>query len=284
VRHFCPGITGLLALLLVLASVPAQAQLPVISGLKLWLRGDAGVLTSGSSVTNWLDQSGNGNNATQGTGANQPTVVSGALNGLPVVRFDGINDWLAADGVTSVFGGNDSANTVFVVMKLPVTAGNNRDILGLGSSTDANPFYQLRATSGGDFLVAKRDDASVQKFVTAGATDTNPDVLSFVNSGTAVSAYKNGSQFISSFDINVGTMTVDLATIGAQRAIGFLSGVVPFHGDIAEMLIYDTALNSTDRLAVEQYLAGHWGLVPEPSVTVLLLTGGAVLWRKRHRG
>ena len=38
----------------------------VISGLELWFKADAGVTTSGSDVTAWADQSGNGNNVSQG--------------------------------------------------------------------------------------------------------------------------------------------------------------------------------------------------------------------------
>ena len=34
------------------------------SGMALWLKADAGVTTSSSNVTQWADQSGNGNNVT----------------------------------------------------------------------------------------------------------------------------------------------------------------------------------------------------------------------------
>ena len=47
-------------------------------------------------VTTWYDQSGNGNNATQSTAANQPQIVSSGNviteNGKPTVSFDGSND------------------------------------------------------------------------------------------------------------------------------------------------------------------------------------------------
>src|SRR5262249_31968673 len=40
------------------------------------------------------DQSGNNRHATQGAVSSQPTLVNGAVNGLPVLRFDGVNDFL----------------------------------------------------------------------------------------------------------------------------------------------------------------------------------------------
>jgi hypothetical protein len=48
-------------------------------------------------VHTWYDQSGNGNNAVQGTNANQPQIVSSGSvipeNGKPAVQFDGANDY-----------------------------------------------------------------------------------------------------------------------------------------------------------------------------------------------
>lgn len=44
-----------------------------ISGCVLWLRADLGKTLNGSTVSQWNDQSSSGNNASQGTAANQPT-------------------------------------------------------------------------------------------------------------------------------------------------------------------------------------------------------------------
>lgn len=61
-----------------------------ISGCTTWLRADLGVLTNASGgVTNWLDQSGSNNHATQTTPANCPTVVANGLNGQPALAFNG---------------------------------------------------------------------------------------------------------------------------------------------------------------------------------------------------
>lgn len=60
-----------------------------IAGLRLFLRSDLGIIQSGGLISAWNDQSGNGNHATQGTAALQPTSVANVQNGLPAVRFDG---------------------------------------------------------------------------------------------------------------------------------------------------------------------------------------------------
>jgi hypothetical protein len=68
---------------------------------RLWLRADAGTstTTNGQPVSAWNDQSGNGNNATQGTSANQPLFIASEplANNRPVLRFDGSDDWMQTE-------------------------------------------------------------------------------------------------------------------------------------------------------------------------------------------
>ena len=84
------ALTG--AMWLTALALPAQAVITQ----KLSLKGYAGVeeaagdpAENSDAVLNWLDQSGNANHATQATVAYRPTYVTGALNGRPVIYFDG---------------------------------------------------------------------------------------------------------------------------------------------------------------------------------------------------
>ena len=60
------------------------------------LEADAGLgLANNDPVALWADQSGNGNDATQGIGASQPTFkLADGPGGLPCVNFDGAADYL----------------------------------------------------------------------------------------------------------------------------------------------------------------------------------------------
>ena len=88
------------------------AQAPSdISGLKLWLKSDSGIILNGSTVSDWIDQSGNGNNFYQYTPSNQPSFVSNGLNSLPVLRFSGIE---ILNGPT-ISGINASSITIFIL-------------------------------------------------------------------------------------------------------------------------------------------------------------------------
>jgi len=73
---------------------PATAATPTnISGCLLWLEADAGVQTNASGgVTNWLDQSGNGNDAVSMATNTFPPLVQNVLNGNPVIRLSGADD------------------------------------------------------------------------------------------------------------------------------------------------------------------------------------------------
>jgi hypothetical protein len=107
-------LTSLLALA-ILGSAPLAVSAPFTGGtgpggfvqangsssLQLWLRGDAGITTSGGLVTTWNDQSGYGRNFSQGTVANQPT--TNVQNGNAVVDFAAAQNFVTRAGFTSGF-------------------------------------------------------------------------------------------------------------------------------------------------------------------------------------
>src|SRR5205807_6381691 len=67
------------------------------AGLKLLLRADAGITKDGNGrISSWVDQSGSNNTSVQATSMYQPQWVDTAINGKPIVRFDGIDDQLVA--------------------------------------------------------------------------------------------------------------------------------------------------------------------------------------------
>jgi hypothetical protein len=62
-----------------------------LAGLSLWLDAQKGV-TGTTNVTAWADQSGQGNNFSQATAANQPALAAAAINGLNALQFTGASD------------------------------------------------------------------------------------------------------------------------------------------------------------------------------------------------
>ncbi|MBN2370855.1 MAG: Ig-like domain-containing protein, partial [Vicinamibacteria bacterium] len=105
-----------------------------LAGLGLWVRSDVGVVADGARrVSMWTDLSGQENHLTQPTILAQPVCEADAVNGLPVLRFDGTNDTLK---FTTRFDGTIRA--VYAVLKQS-GSGTWRWLLGDRSSTDFHP-------------------------------------------------------------------------------------------------------------------------------------------------
>jgi len=146
-------------------STEASETNTVTNGLQLWLHSDSGYSLSDGSVTEWTDDSGNGNDVTQSTAERQPTVATGAANGHDAVQFDGDNDFLLRQDTLGI--PNDSARTVAVVSRLSDTQARSPFLMQgrFDSQGSASNYYGLEAntynTAGdrfGLFLVASAKD------------------------------------------------------------------------------------------------------------------------------
>jgi hypothetical protein len=203
----------------------SPARLP---GLRLWLRADAGVSADPTGrVSTWRDQSGASNEAVQPLGSNRPLLVADEANGLPVVRFDGSNDWLQLPAAIS------SLRTVFMVVREdPVATAGQRTLLS-GPTNDDYAFYggfsrQLWSSSA---HAAVRDGQTLVNGVQVdGLTTNRPTALSIVS-------------------------VVTTAPVTVDRFSRDRNGAAYWWGDLAELIVYDTPLTATDRRAVEDYLA-----------------------------
>ena len=104
------------------SALAQDAPAPPTSGMRLWLRADGGLGVG--SVAGWPDQSGNNNAAVQSDSSKQPTLVANALNGRPVVRFNG-GQWLNLPDLMPA--ATATAGEGFVVVK----TANTTDWVGL---------------------------------------------------------------------------------------------------------------------------------------------------------
>jgi len=236
-----------------------------LTGLDLWLKSDTGVTLAGSQVTQWNDQSGNSNHATQGSSSLRPLLVTNQLNGYPAIRFDGIDDYLQVNGIGTLPTGIDKPMSVFVVTKRTSALAQNTAWLSWYSSNigDYQSYVGPLGHEGGQYQSRKRDSAGIFKGAgPAGTTTINSFIYcSVVWSGTTASIWEDGVLQINAGDINLGSTFVDRAVIGALF-FNYNGSNKLYHlqGDIVEMLVYDSALNTTDRQAVEAYLATKYGL------------------------
>lgn len=111
-----------------------------VAGLALWLKADAGTSTTvdGAAVSQWDDQSGNARHVTQATGANQPVYKTAIVNGKPVVRFDGANDFLQASFTLSQPGASSEFAADGGTAATGNTGSNSAAGVTLGGRPDGN--------------------------------------------------------------------------------------------------------------------------------------------------
>ncbi len=210
-----------------------------ISGIKLWLAANRGLnLSDGDPVGTWPDQSGNGNDATQGTGAAKPTYKTNILNGKPIVRFDGTDDNLR----TANFGLVQPEH-VFCVFKLKRDTVNDTLFDGLGGNLMR--FYR----SGAGPVLGLYAGGAVGSIAVA---TTDFYIGSCLFNGVSSELRINGGSTVSG---DVGANNASGVTLGAYGT------VVDFaETDIAEIFIYDSALSTANRLSVERYLSSKYGI------------------------
>ncbi|HSK03046.1 MAG TPA: hypothetical protein VK932_17465, partial [Kofleriaceae bacterium] len=184
------------------------------TGAHLWLRADAGVVLNGSQVSQWLDQSGNGRNGYMPTVSRQPSFVSGALNGKPVLRFNGAQSLILENYATP------TTFSVFIVGKNSKPTESFSMILGPAGSAPNN---QMRWEDGSRALFVGTGNNLPTSTSSIGNTRVF-HALSARYDGATMTVYRDGSaKSWNSFSTR-GPWTV--ACIGSLYSSYFMLGVL----------------------------------------------------------
>lgn len=238
----------------------APPVLPSNTSLQLWLKADAGLTTSGGgAVLAWADQSGKGNDANSSDETTAPAVAAAAVNALPAVRFDGVDDAMQVADSPSVSITGDI--TSFSVVKMDDFA-TYRAVWGKTAGPSNNlpaptDFYIMPSPNAGQPRIYRGDGAGAisNSLGTTALRAGQYEMVGFSAAGSAFSHFLNGSAN------GGGTMTTTTADADTPLWIGTRNDqFTRMKGDIAELLIYNSALSATDRRAVEVYLAGRYAM------------------------
>ena len=237
----------------------AGVSLPT-EDLKLWLMADKGVELNGSSVTLWQDQSGNGADAEQGSAANQPTLDENAINGLPALSFDGVDDFLTftlpIDGLSGM--------TIFVV------SAATQDIEIPFPHCQYAAIFWNETASWGTAHVTPLQNAVWIRFGT-GQTQTIPVVYRYNTpvgeDFTVVAATMEGITdylYVNGELVLTNEKPAGQDTIANQRDLGNIgrgyNDDTYFPGMIAEVLVYTKTLSDTERQDAEKYLSDKYSI------------------------
>lgn len=218
--------------------------------------------TSGSSFTQWYDSSVNVNNANTiyDKSGHSPEWWGNVQNGLGGVYFNGTTDGLNVDPLTDLT--SKSGQTVIMVVKSLNPTYTGQYIQGGGYGNTGLEETYLRQ-SGSTYNLAVGGG-----FATGGVVDTNPHILTYVFSGSAVGNsdrlkfYKDGDQQTLTFITNIGTTTsslLDYLFLGVSYTV---SGNTQFfyNGFLLDVLIYSRALSPSEINTVQNYLSNKWNI------------------------
>ncbi|MFK2820990.1 LamG domain-containing protein, partial [Flavobacteriaceae sp. LMIT009] len=232
----------------------------VLTSLELWLKADEGVeeavddvAEDGDSVLNWLDNTINTNDASQSTGANQPTYNEAAINFNPAIDFDGTNHEMTA---------SISANSQYTIFAVTEgTYSTTKTLLNLDNG--ANGSVDIEQTAAIALHGSYTDSgSSTSGTVTNDLTTLTSGVPQLINfrhlTGEKNRMLVNGIlQTVAGSNTNANTLSGTVtAGIGADPS----TSSTRWNGEIAEMIVYNYKVPVTERYRIESYLGIKYGI------------------------
>jgi len=208
----------------------AQQQPDELPGLRLWLKADGGVVLNGNYVSQWSDFSGNNNHATSDFDVIRPTLMADAINGLPAISFDGIEDFLQFPEIADV-------RTIFWVLRenIGATGAPPRPLLGWSGG--------LNYLRGGNEQFWEGQFSSPAVF--NGSTRLNFSGINGVQ--TVVPNDFSIVSLVTAFNVQASHLTMEWNIYGRT-----------WWGEIAEIIIYNQALTLQQIEQIELYLANKY--------------------------
>jgi hypothetical protein len=217
---------------------------------------DSSTITeSGGEVSQWDDKSGNGNHMEQGTGSKQPLTNSTNINGLNTISFDKTSSQLMETS-SNPFGGSVVDAHVFQVFKTASTLVTGTNFSLTGSSNGGNKWQALVWDDTNCYFDTGGISPPNRLQTNSWATTSEEIMGSFYGSDTeeVQEIWKNGT--LSASDATGHTVsTVGNMQIAVQGTINHQTF------ELAEMVVVNGTMTTSDRQKMEGYLAWKWGLV-----------------------
>ena len=238
---------------------------------KVWL--DAHNLSNignGAALATFFDRSGNELNAVQPAVSRRPTYLQNIVNGKPSVRFDrSFTQYMELYPPDVV----NNSNTIFAVAKAHTGGNDNstdayQSILTIPGYHSALSFmgypnitsvYMLNYLGGsfpgsppGGLSTVAPAVQSAWNLLTRKVTET---------SSTTLTGFLNGASMPAppATDLSMTNYSSNLIRMGMANLSG--SYRWGLNGDISEVIIYNVAINETQRIIIENYLAAKYNLV-----------------------
>ena len=201
-------------------------------------------------VTTWYDQSGNSNDATQGTAANQPKIVDAGVlveeNGKPAVDFDGVDDKFQQSLPNDFYGTKDIY--FFAVTKNATSSETGGITQKRDGALDGN--FGV-GTAFGKYEFISRDTATALASLRTTSTYNTQEIVS-------VSRDSSGLQMYSPETLTTASAVADLTSTGVSM-IGQGDSFGSLEGIIQEIIIFDSD-QSSNRTNIETNINDYYSI------------------------
>lgn len=180
------------------------------------------------------------------------------VSGNRSLHFDGTNDYLTISATTNINNLFTSGASLFLVVRLEgeLSGATNYTMLSNESLSASGFLTRLVGNTWKQDSRTNQAGANTSVISTNAVSQNTTTVLEWVKSGTTGDYYKDGTANGSGTHNNAVAATLPL-NIGSAAA-----AAQPFFGYICEIVAYSSALSSTDRQTIEQYLADKWQASP----------------------
>jgi hypothetical protein len=252
---------------------------------------DAVIVDSNGNLTRWKDrnlQSTKKTDAYDGDRSiNPPTFVENGINGLPTVRFNGVDQSIdidpAGDALNAIV---QSDYTIFLVStdRVPErveSGGGNYFLSGInfsgerntnlhignwyGSASRVNMYVELNQSSNDSWTSSYLDEQKKWNYVENGTTFVHTFRMS---STEGVAVWVNETNILKMVTIDEGSynpyeqlVSYEGPSLGASS---FSHGY--FGGDMSEFIVFNRALKDEERLSIYSYLKQKYNVTREITI------------------
>jgi len=223
------------------------------SDLIIWYRPDNGISTTGTLIDNWINSAGVSAFDISETGTQRPSLVSGAINGYDEVSFSGSNR--LRTGLTlnsSNFITNQASS--FIITRADNTGQTSSVYLTDG--LDGNRFSNHIPWAGTVYFDIGSCCGTDARIEVSGLTGLNNySIWSYDAHPTS------GKQLYRNEDLlqdRANTSTFTNYSGHRFNLGGNISGSNGFMGDVGELIIFKTKVNTAQRIIINNYLSAKY--------------------------
>jgi hypothetical protein len=218
------------------------------SSNSIWIDANKLSYSNGDDIGVLDDVSGNSNSFTQFTVSKQPNYVTNVVNGLPVIRFDGVSDDLLSSSISNL----ESPNVTWFIVYKQNTAKTGC-FIGSRYTSQTTKWYSYSLSNG---KVRQGHYSPTLSFTQYVDDYSNFNLTSSHVTPTTLTTFRGGNL--------IQTNTVPYTTPSGHEFV--VLGSFPsqtannkyLDGDIAEVVVYNESLNDLERVIVENYLGAKY--------------------------